>query len=236
MWYDNCWCLDHSHNWHHQHTLVLQLCSEYNYAIWNGVNPKLWSKGVTLFQISAKLNNHNLTLHSIQQAAGSARNLFMQRLIYNCCCWNHIYSTGTAIVYSSQKQEITKPQLIIGQGNMIIGKLTPLSFHTFLLFKYPIRVKLTQNILREILDISLDYWWLRYKCLSDMGGFSLGWNLTKSAFGLSIEFRCQACALDTWGTAMNISKPALSMSGNSVNSVPPVDITRSHEISQNLED
>ena len=76
----------------------------------------------------------------------------------------------------------------MGQG-MIIGELAPLSFHTFLLFKYPIRVKLTQNILREILDISLDYWWLRYKCLSDMGGFSLGWNLTKSAFGLSIEFR-----------------------------------------------
>ena len=105
---------------------------------------------------------------------------------------NHITGTCTAIVYSSQNQEITKPQLIIGQGNMIIGELTPLSFHTFLLFKYPIRVKLTQNILREILDISLDYWWLRYKCLSDMGGFSLGWNLTKSAFGLSIEFRDQA--------------------------------------------
>ena len=92
-------------------------------------------------------------------------------------------------MYSSQNQEITKPQLIIGQGNMIIGELTPLSFHTFLLFKYPIRVKLTQNILREILDISLNYWWLRYKCLSDIGGFSLGWNLTRSAFGLSIEFR-----------------------------------------------
>ena len=44
----------------------------------------------------------------------------------------------------------------MGQG-MIIGELAPLSFHTFLLFKYPIRVKLTQNILREILDISLDY-------------------------------------------------------------------------------
>ena len=39
----------------------------------------------------------------------------------------------------------------------LIVELTPLSFHTFLLFKYPIRVKLTQNILREILDISLDY-------------------------------------------------------------------------------
>ena len=88
---------------------------------------------------------------------------------------------------------LTKPQLIIGQSNMIIGELNPLSFHTFLLFKYPIRVKLTQNILREILDISLDYWWLRYKCLSDMGGFSLGWNLTKSAFGLSIEFRTPDC-------------------------------------------
>ena len=70
---------------------------------------------------------------------------------------NHITGTGTAIAYSSQNQEITKPQLIIGQGNMIIGELTTLSFHTFLLFKYPIRVKLTQNILREILDISLDY-------------------------------------------------------------------------------
>ena len=101
---------------------------------------------------------------------------------------------------------VTKPQLIMGQG-MIIGELAPLSFHTFLLFKYPIRVKLTQNILREILDISLDYWWLRYKCLSDMGGFSLGWNLTKSAFGLSIEFRGpdtpnkvtnQSQALTTW--------------------------------------
>ena len=45
---------------------------------------------------------------------------------------NHITGTGTAIVYSSQNQEITKPQLIIGQGNMIIGELTPLSFHTFL--------------------------------------------------------------------------------------------------------
>ena len=33
-------------------------------------------KGVTLFQISAKLNNHNLTLHSIQQAV--LGNLFMQ--------------------------------------------------------------------------------------------------------------------------------------------------------------
>ena len=76
MWYDN---------WHHQHTLVLQLCSgsEYNHAIWNGVNPKLWSKGVTLFQISAKLNNHNLTLHSIQQAV--LGNLFMQCHMYNCC-------------------------------------------------------------------------------------------------------------------------------------------------------
>ena len=39
----------------------------------------------------------------------------------------------------------------------LIVELTPLSFHTFLLFKYSIRVKLTQNILREILDISLDY-------------------------------------------------------------------------------
>ena len=102
---------------------------------------------------------------------------------------NYITGTGTAIEYSSQTKEITKPQLIIEQGNMIIGELTPQSFHTFLLFKYPIRVKLTQNILRETLDISLNYWWLRYKGLSDMGGFSLGWNLTKSAFGLSIEFR-----------------------------------------------
>ena len=70
---------------------------------------------------------------------------------------NYITGTGTAIEYSSQTKEITKPQLIIEQGNMIIGELTPQSFHTFLLFKYPIRVKLTQNILREILDISLDY-------------------------------------------------------------------------------
>ena len=70
---------------------------------------------------------------------------------------NYITGTGTAIEYSSQTKEITKPQLIIEQGNLIIGELTPQSFHTFLLFKYPIRVKLTQNILREILDISLDY-------------------------------------------------------------------------------
>ena len=60
------------------------------------------------------------------------------------------------------------------------------------LFKYLIWVKFTQNILREILDISLDYWLLRYEYLSDMGGFSLGWNINKSAFGLSIEFRSQA--------------------------------------------
>ena len=57
------------------------------------------------------------------------------------------------------------------------------------LFKYLIWVKFTQNILREILDISLNYWLLRYEYLSDMGGFSLGWNINKSAFGLSIEFR-----------------------------------------------
>ena len=79
---------------------------------------------------------------------------------------------------------VTKPQLIMGQG-MIMGELAPLSFHTFLLFKYPIRVKLTQNILREILDISLDYWWLRYKSGVEIRKLSLSVSSLISIFGLT---------------------------------------------------
>ena len=145
--------------------LVLQLCSKYNYAIWNGVNPKLRSKGVTLFQISAKLNNHsNPSLHSIQQAVHwtiyQMSRLVLKSLgsilIFFIIGLNHIVIYVETKKYWCNWWALTKPQLIIGQSNMIIGELNPLSFHTFLLFKYPIRVKLTQNILREILDISLD--------------------------------------------------------------------------------
>ena len=77
----------------------------------------------------------------------------------------------------------------MGRGCVIIVGMTSLFYFFIVLFKYLIWVKFTQNILREILDISLDYWLLRYEYLSDMGGFSLGWNINKSAFGLSIEFR-----------------------------------------------
>ena len=164
MWYD-VWTTATTGTSNTPNTLVLQLCIEYNYAILNRVNPKLRSKGVTLFQISAKLNNHsNPSLHSIQQAVHwtiyQMSRLVLKSLgsilIFFIIGLNHIVIYVETKKYWCNWWALTKPQLIIGQSNMIIGELNPLSFHTFLLFKYPIRVKLTQNILREILDISLD--------------------------------------------------------------------------------